>query len=64
MINMDQIESELKTIEKLDAMFIKGAQHNCEETIGFEARQFRKRELQDKIESLAARKAYELERRK
>jgi hypothetical protein len=64
MITMDQIESELKTIEKLDALFIKDAQHNREETIGFDARQFRKRELRDKIESLAARKAYELDRRK
>jgi len=63
MITLDQIVSELKTIEKLDALFIEDAQHNREETIGFDARQFRKQELRDKIESLAARKAYELDRR-
>lgn len=64
MITIDQIESELRTIEKLDALFIRDAQHNREETIGFDARQFRKQELRYKIESLAAREAYELDRRK
>jgi hypothetical protein len=44
-LTIDQIEHELKVIEKIDDLYLSETQHTVMDTIGYEARRKRKQEL-------------------
>jgi hypothetical protein len=59
---MDEIKSELKSIDKIDELFMQDPQHSREEDIGFAARQSRKEELLRSAEYIKETEACESDR--
>jgi hypothetical protein len=51
-LSRDQIERELKAIEKIDQMFLGKKVHSSKDAVGYEARRVRKRELVKLIDDL------------
>ena len=55
MLNLDQIQSELRAIEDFDAVFVAANRRYPEEVVGFAFRQLRKQELVRLAESMVSR---------
>jgi hypothetical protein len=48
-LTIDQIERELKVIEKIDDLYLSENEHTVMDTIGYEARRKRKQELMTEL---------------